>query len=56
MLFCGRLGGYQRPHHIWELLLRNGLEMEEVNRFPNHLIEAGGHFYWDIYELVPSYY
>lgn len=29
----------------------NGLEMEEVNRFPNHLIEAGGHFYWDIYEL-----
>ena len=29
----------------------NGLEMEEVNRFPNHLIEAGRHFYWDIYEL-----
>ncbi|MBQ8674303.1 MAG: rhamnulokinase [Bacteroides sp.] len=29
----------------------NGLEMEEVNRFPNHIIEAGGHFYWDIYEL-----
>ena len=29
----------------------NGLEMEEVNRFPNHLIETGGHFYWDIYEL-----
>ena len=28
-----------------------GLELEEVNRFPNHLIEAGGHFYWDIYEL-----
>ena len=26
-----------------------GLELEEVNRFPNHLIEAGGHFYWDIY-------
>ena len=23
----------------------NGLEMEEVNRFPNHLIEAGRHFY-----------
>ena len=20
-----------------------GLELEEVNRFPNHLIEAGGH-------------
>ena len=29
----------------------NGLDMEEVNRFPNHLIETGGHFYWDIYEL-----
>lgn len=29
----------------------DGLEMEDVNRFPNHLIEANGHFYWDIYEL-----
>ena len=29
----------------------NGLEMEEVNRFPNHLIEVNGHFYWDICEL-----
>lgn len=29
----------------------DGLEMEEVNRFPNHLIETGGHYYWDIYEL-----
>lgn len=29
----------------------NGLELEEVNRFPNQLIETGGHFYWDIYEL-----
>lgn len=28
-----------------------GLEMEVVNRFPNHLIHAGGHFYWDLYEL-----
>ena len=28
-----------------------GLELEDVNRFPNHLIETGGHFYWDIYEL-----
>ncbi|MCI1681053.1 MAG: rhamnulokinase [Bacteroides sp.] len=28
-----------------------GLELQEINRFPNHLIEAGGHFYWDIYEL-----
>lgn len=29
----------------------DGLEMEEVNRFPNRLIATGGHFYWDIYEL-----
>ena len=30
----------------------NGLEMEEVNRFPNHLIEAGRHFLLGIfYEL-----
>ena len=27
------------------------LELEVLNRFPNHLIEAGGRFYWDIYEL-----
>lgn len=29
----------------------SGLELEEINRFPNHLIEMAGHFYWDIYEL-----
>ena len=28
-----------------------GLELQDVNRFPNHLIEVGGHYYWDIYEL-----
>lgn len=28
-----------------------GLELEEINRFPNHLIEVGGHVYWDIYAL-----
>ena len=27
------------------------IEMEEINRFPNHIIEAGGHCYWDILEL-----
>ena len=26
-------------------------ELEEVTRFPNNLIETGGHFYWDIYDL-----
>ncbi len=29
----------------------NACEIEEINRFPNHLIEIGGKFYWDIYEL-----
>ncbi|MDD3040371.1 rhamnulokinase family protein [Bacteroides sp.] len=29
----------------------NGLELKEINRFSNHLIEVGGHFYWDIYAL-----
>lgn len=29
----------------------DGLELEEINRFPNHIIEATGHCYWDIYEL-----
>ena len=26
-------------------------EQEELTRFPNNLIETGGHFYWDIYAL-----
>lgn len=31
-----------------------GLELEEVNRFSNPLIEVKGHFYWDIYALYQS--
>ena len=27
------------------------LKLEEVTRFPNHLIEQGGHYYWDIHAL-----
>jgi rhamnulokinase len=27
------------------------LVQEEITRFPNNLIETGGHFYWDIYAL-----
>ena len=50
MFFCGRFGSYQRPYHLGTFT-PEGLEMEDVNRFPNHLIETGGHFYWDIYEL-----
>ena len=26
-------------------------QLEEVTRFPNNLIEQGGHYYWDIYAL-----
>ena len=26
-------------------------DLEEVTRFPNNLIEQGGHFYWDIFAL-----
>lgn len=31
-----------------------GLELEEINRFPNCLIEVGGHFFWDIYALYQN--
>lgn len=27
------------------------LKLEELNRFPNQLIEVGEHYFWDIYEL-----
>ncbi len=27
------------------------LKQEELTRFPNNLIQTGGHFYWDIYAL-----
>ena len=27
------------------------IELEVMNRFPNHIIENGGHCYWDIFEL-----
>ena len=26
-------------------------DLEEITRFPNNLIEQGGHYYWDIYAL-----
>ena len=32
-------------------LVDGRLEQEELTRFPNNLIETGGHFYWDIYAL-----
>ena len=36
---------------ILATLSDNGLELSEVNRFPNHLLQVGENFYWDIYEL-----
>ena len=27
------------------------LDLRELTRFPNNIIETGGHFYWDIYAL-----
>ena len=32
-------------------LVGGKLEQEELTRFPNNLIETGGHFYWEIYAL-----
>ena len=36
---------------ILGMLVDGRLEQEELTRFPNNLIETGGHFYWDIYAL-----
>lgn len=36
---------------ILATLKEGKLFMEEINRFPNHLIELRSHFYWDIFEL-----
>ena len=30
---------------------QEGISLEEVNRFPNHLLRIGNSYYWDIYEL-----
>ena len=32
-------------------IIGGSVELEEVTRFPNNLIEQGGHFYWDIFAL-----
>ena len=32
-------------------LVNGKLEQDELTRFPNNLIDTGGHFYWDIYAL-----
>lgn len=30
------------------------LSLEEINRFPNRIIEATGHYYWDLYAIYQS--
>ena len=40
--------GSLTPNH---LPLTTKVQLEELTRFPNNLIEQGGHFYWDIYAL-----
>lgn len=32
-------------------LSEDNLQLRELTRFPNQIIETGGHFYWDIYAL-----
>ena len=32
------------------------MELKELTRFPNHIIETGGHCYWDIYALYNENY
>ena len=36
---------------IIRTLTEGKIELEELTRFDNNLIETGGHFYWDIYAL-----
>jgi len=32
-------------------IVNDQFELEEVTRFPNNLVEQGGHYYWDIHAL-----
>lgn len=36
---------------ILGMVKEGSIELREMSRFPNHLIEANGHFYWDIFAL-----
>lgn len=50
LFLCSRPGSHQRTNHLG--CLGDGkLELKEITRFPNHIIEACGHCYWDIYAL-----
>ncbi len=32
-------------------IVEGKLQQRELTRFPNHIIETGGHFFWDIFAL-----
>lgn len=48
--FAVDLGATSGRTIIGKLVDRH-IQLEELTRFDNHLIETGGHFYWDIYAL-----
>ncbi len=39
---------------ILGMIRSNSIELREINRFPNKIIEANGHFYWDFIGLYQS--
>lgn len=39
---------------ILGILRNDSVELREINRFPNKIIEANGHFYWDFLSLYQS--
>lgn len=36
---------------ILGIIRKDSIELKEINRFPNKIIEVNGHFYWDILSL-----
>ena len=47
----GKIGTHVLDEDFHEDIRYNSIMLEEVTRFPNNLIQQGGHFYWDIYAL-----
>ncbi|OJX90682.1 MAG: rhamnulokinase [Paludibacter sp. 47-17] len=39
---------------ILGIIRNDSIELREINRFPNKIIEANGHFYWDFLNLYQS--
>lgn len=49
--FAVDLGATSGRTIVGRIAGNSGIELEEINRFPNHIIQIGSHFYWDIFEL-----